>query len=199
DFPIAALATQGLPALAAWMVGIVTTTPARRDWLGHLALLVGATPPALGAETIAFDLGGLAQLTLGLAVETGPTGHTLLTPQLGLALGNAQARVEARADLFRVDLATGAAFALPRLGIWAASGNAAQPVLDVAGPPAVQARTLRVGFALNGQRRLTFVLAADQVQIGAHTYPVLDLTSPDAVMDAVGSTVAELADQIFAG
>jgi large repetitive protein len=199
DFPIAALATQGLPALSAWMVGIVSGSASRRDWLGHLAGLLGATPPAPGASAIAFDLGGLADLTLGLAVETGPTGHTLLTPQLGLELGNAQARIEARADLFRIDLATGAAIALPRLGVWAAAGTAAQPVLNVPGPPPVQVRTLRVGFALDAQRRMNFVLAADQVQIGTHGYPVLDLTSPDAVMDAVGSTVAQLADQIFAG
>ena len=62
-----------------------------------------------------------------------------------------------------------------------------------------RADTLRVGFALDAARRLTFVLAADGVMLGAHHYPTLDLTSPDAVMDAVGNTVSDVAAQLLAG
>src|SRR5262249_36385790 len=79
------------------------------------------------------------------------------------------------------------------------AGTAAHRVLDIVGPPVVRADTLRVGFALDAQRRLVFVLAADGVVLGAHTYATLDLTSPDAVMDAVGNTVSDVANQLLAG
>jgi large repetitive protein len=64
-------------------------------------------------------------------------------------------------------------------------------------PTVARADTLRVGFALDSARRLTFVLAADGVLLGTHAYPTLDLTSPDAVMDAVGNTVADVATQLL--
>ena len=101
-----------------------------------------------------------------------------------------RARVEARADLFDVDLVTGAARALPQFGVWAAAGHRRHRACSTSpARPVARADTLRIGFALDAQRRLTFVLAADNVVLGAHTYPTLDLTSPDAVMDAVGNTV----------
>ena len=62
-----------------------------------------------------------------------------------------------------------------------------------------RADTLRIGFALDSERRLNFVLAADGVTLGAHDYATLDLTSPDAVMDAVGNTVGDIANQLLAG
>jgi hypothetical protein len=61
----------------------------------------------------------------------------------------------------------------------------------------VRADTLRLGFALDAERRLVFVLAADQVRLGNHDYAVLDLTSPDALMDAAGNTVAQVADTLL--
>ena len=140
---------------------------------------------------------------------TGPTGHMpsavrskgnpRLTPSLGLELGGGDARVEARADLFRIDLVTGAALALPSLGLWAAAGRAGSPILDITNPAPAHADTLRIGFALDAQRRLNFVLAADTVTLGAHSYATLDLTSPDAVMDALGNTVGDIANLLLAG
>ncbi len=62
-----------------------------------------------------------------------------------------------------------------------------------------RADTLRIGFALDSARRLTFVLAADGVTLGSHEYATLDLTSPDAVMDAAGNTVGDIANQLLAG
>ncbi len=69
---------------------------------------------------------------------------------------------------------------------------------NVTNPTVARAETLRLGFALDVQRRLTFVLAADGVTLGTHTYPTLDLTSPDALMDAVGNTVGDVANQLLA-
>ncbi len=198
DFPIARLPVQGLQAIAVWLHGVFTTSDSRNDWIGHLADLLGGSP---AGDDVAFDLGGSAQLAFGLRVDSGPTGNARLTPTLGVELGNDDARVEARADLFRIDLVTGTALALPALGVWAAAGSAvaAHRVLDVAAPTVARADTLRVGFALDGQRRLTFVLAADGVRLGTHDYATLDLTSPGAVMDAVGNTVGDVLMQLLNG
>ena len=196
DFPIVQLTSQGPTALADWVHGVLTTPAERTQWIGYLATLLGA---AAAGDTITFALGGTVRVSVGLGVDTGPSGHARLTPRLGVELGDDAARVAARADLFTVDLVDGSARALPQFGVWAASGTAAHRVLDVAGPPIVRADTLRVGFALDAQRRLTFALAADNVVLGAHTYPTLDLTSPDAVMDAVGNTVSDVANQLLAG
>ncbi len=199
DFPIAALPSQGPAALAAWVHGILGSATARGDWLGYVAQLIGGS---VAGDEVHFPLAGGVQLNLRLGVSSAPNGHTLLTPRLGLELGNATARVQAAAELLRIDLATGAAIALPSFGLWAASGTASQPVLNAAAAPplpAAHADTLRVGFAMDEQRRPLLVLAADNVQLGDHHYAVLDLTSPDAVMDAAGSTVAGLANQLLAG
>ncbi|MGE5100244.1 MAG: DUF6603 domain-containing protein [Deltaproteobacteria bacterium] len=149
-------------------------------------------------DAVSFALGS-ATLTITLKVDTGPTGNARLSPALGVTLGGTTARVEAQADLFQIDLVTGSAVALPRFGMWAAAGKpgVGNRVLDVAGPPAAQADTLRLGFALDAARKLNFVLAADGVVLGSHTYPTLDLTSPDAVMDAVGNTVSDVANQLL--
>jgi hypothetical protein len=195
DFPIAELAAQGPIALAHWVRGIFTNVPSRTDWLAHLASLLGAAP---GSDRVSFTLGSAA-IVLGLKLDTGPSGNPRLTPTLGVELGNATARVQAAAELFRVDLVSGAAVALPSLGVWAAAGNAANRVLDQTAPSVARADTLRVGFGLDPQRKLVFVLAADGVQLGSHSYPMLDLTSPDAVMDAVGNTVGDIANQLLAG
>ena len=195
DFPITALATQGVQAIAAWVRGILETQASRNDWLGHFAALLGGA--RVGGE-VQFSLGA-AQLALSLGVDQGPSGHTQLTPRLGFQLGNNAARVQAAVDLLRIDLVTGEALALPSLGVWAAAGDAGNPVLNVAVPPAAQADTLRVGFALDPQRRLVFVLAADNVQIGGRSYATLDLTSPDAMMDAAGAAVGEIASQLLNG
>ena len=196
DFPITALPAQGLGAIAAWLHALITTPSSRSDWMGYLADLLGGTPSGAG---VSFNLGGSAELAIELRVDTGPTGNDRLTPSLGLKLGNDAARVEARADLFQIDLVTGSAVALPQFGIWAASGSpgVGKRVLDTALPTVARADTLRVGFALDSERRLTFVLAADGVVLGLHDYPSLDLTSPGAVMDAVGNTVSDVATQLL--
>jgi len=133
DFPITQLPTQGVHALASWIHGIITTTASRTDWIGYLASLLGG---AAAGDAVSFDLGGTADLTIGLRVDTGPTGNARLTPTFGVELSAADTRVEARADLFQVDLVTGATNALPQLGLWAAAGRpgAGHRVLDITNP-----------------------------------------------------------------
>ena len=195
DFPVTELQSSGATAIAAWVRAIMTTTAARQDWLGHLATLLGGTR---SGDRVTFELGA-AELAVGVRVDTGPTGNPRLTPTLTVDLGTDDARVEIRADVFDVDLITGAARAFPALGLWAAAGRGVpgHRVIDVTNPAVVRADTLRLGFALDAERRLVFVLAADQVRLGARDYAMLDLTSPDALMDAAGNTVAQVADELL--
>ncbi|HMI72395.1 MAG TPA: hypothetical protein VK510_20515, partial [Solirubrobacteraceae bacterium] len=196
DFPIADLRTRGPIAIADWVRGILSNAASRNDWLTHHASLLQGSRVG---DAVQFSLGGSATLRLALAVDTGPSGHAQLTPTLSLQLGDVTARVEARAELLRIDLVTGAAVALPSFGVWAAAGDAGSRVLDVAAPTVARTDTLRIGFGIDAARRLNVVLAADNVKLGAHTYPTLDLTSPDAVMDAAGNTVADVANQLLSG
>ncbi len=195
DFPITELPTRGVIAIAGWVRGLLAQTGSRNDWLAHLAAVIGGSRVG---DTVEFDLGD-ATLTLGLRVDNGPSGNPRLTPTLGIELGNDDARVEARAELCRIDLVTGAAFALPSLGLWAAAGRVGSPILDITDPMPAHADTLRIGFALDSARRLNFVLAADGVTLGEHSYATLDLTSPDAVMDVADNTVGDIANLLLAG
>ncbi|MGE4052638.1 MAG: hypothetical protein AB7F38_16320, partial [Piscinibacter sp.] len=196
DFPITTLPSRGVLALADWVRGILTTDASRHDWLDHLAALLGG---ARAGDAVNFGLGGAAVLTLSLRVDSGPSGNPRLTPSLAIELGNDDARVEARADVFRIDLVSGEAFALPSLGVWAAAGRSGNRILDVATPVVARADTLRLGFGLDAQRRLNFVLAADGVRLGTRDFATLDLTSPDAVMDAAGAAVEDIANDLLAG
>jgi hypothetical protein len=196
DFPITTLPTRGALALADWVRGILTAEDSRRDWLEHLAALLGGRRDA---DAVIFGLGGAAVFSLSLRIESGPSGNPRLTPSLAIELGNDDARVEARADVFRIDLVSGEAFALPSLGMWAAAGRSGARVLDLSSPTVARANTLRLGFGLDGERRLTFILAADGVRLGSRDFTTLDLTSPNAVMDAAGSTVEAIAEELLDG
>ncbi|MFL5937814.1 MAG: DUF6603 domain-containing protein [Gaiellaceae bacterium] len=198
DFPIEQLASQGVHALGIWVEGILASTPARQAWLDHIAALVLGTRDG---DEVTLALGAVnAALRIGLRTDIGPTGHVRLTPTLAVDVGVGSPRVQARADLFRIDLGTGAAVALPALGLWTSVGRhdgVGARVLDVAAPTVARADRLRLGFALDPSRSLTFVLAADAVRLGTHDYVTLDLTSPDAVMDAVGNAVDDVANELL--
>lgn len=196
DFPITQLPTQGAHAIAAWLRGVLTATASRNDWVGYLATLLDGTAQD---DSVTFDLDPNTTLRLRVRVDTGPTGNARLTPMLSVELGT-DPRVESLADLFQIDLVTGAAIALPQFGAWAAAGSpgAGNRVLDITSPAVARADILRVGFGLDVERRLTFVLAADNVMLGSHTYSVLDLTSPDALMDAAANSVDDIAEQLLA-
>ena len=85
--------------------------------------------------------------------------------------------------------------------MWAAAGGRARATACSTSPQPDRRRApKRCASASPSTPRgkLTFVLAADGVLLGTHGYPTLDLTSPDAVMDAVGNTVADIANQLLA-
>ena len=51
--------------------------------------------------------------------------------------------------------------------------------------------------ALDEQHRPTFVVAADKVTIGSHEHDTLDLSTPDAVADAGGVVLGDIADEVL--
>jgi len=199
DFPVEQLAYEGVGALGVWLEEIVATTAGRQEWLDHLATLLGGT--RVGDE-VALTLGALgALLRLGLRAEPGPAGHVVLTATLAVDIGAGDQRVQVRADAVRIDLGAGEAVALPTAGVWASIGRhngVGAPVLDVVAPTVARADTLRLGFGVDADRRLTLVLAADGVLLGTREYATLDLTTPDAVMDAVGNAVEDVAADLLA-
>ncbi|HEY1366381.1 MAG TPA: hypothetical protein VGF23_04685, partial [Gaiellaceae bacterium] len=198
DFPIEELAAHGLDALSAWVESVLGATAPRQAWLEHLADLIGANRD--GDDVVATIGATGAAVRIGLRAQPGPSGHVQVTTTLGVDVGLGSPRVQARAELVRIDLGSGAAMALPSLGLWASIGihdGSGTPVLDVHAPTVAHADTLRIGFGLDANRRLSFVLAADGVQLGTHAYPTLDLTSPDAVMDAAGNAVEDVANQLL--
>ena len=61
----------------------------------------------------------------------------------------------------------------------------------------MRVETLRAGVALDEQHRPTIVVAADKVTIGSHEHDTLDLSSPDAVADAGGVVLGDVADEVL--
>ncbi len=196
DFPVRELATQGPRALAQWLQSVVTSPPARTDWWTHLATLLGVAPMA---DSVAFDLGS-ARLQFSLGVLTDAAGHMQLTPTVAVALGDADRRVQLQAQLLRANLGTGECTALPDLSLHALLGRDADGhrALQVAQPTPTRVNTLRLGLAMDAQRKPTLVLAADGVQVGAVRHDSLDLSSPGALMDALNSTVGQALDGLLA-
>jgi large repetitive protein len=193
-FPIQAVAQSGVQALASWFESIVNDPGARAAWLTALADLAGAGANVAG-DVVHVPVGG-ADLELSIAVAPGPGGHPRVTPRLAATVAvNADVRVQAAVDLVTLDLGTGSATALPRLEVSAVAGHVSGGPALLTGDPACGA--VRVGFGLDSARRPVFVLAADSVDIGTAHYDTLDLTSPDALADAVGSAVEVVLDHIL--
>ena len=196
--PFADFATKGVAALATWLEQVLSVPASRSAWVGQLAALIGG---AVQGDHVSFSIGP-AKLTIGVGVTTGSDGHTRLTPSIGIALPvNADVVVRADADLCTIDLGTGAASALPSLALQLWLGHrpdGGAVLLDEPGPPVVRVETVRAGFAIGAAHKPTFVLAADKVTIGSHTHDTLDLSTPDAIADAGGVVLGDVADEILA-
>ena len=203
--PVDQLLSRGLPALTDWLDEVLGDPGDLATWLGVIADLLpaGATVTGNAVEVTI----GIATCRFRLRTEPGPSGHLRVVPSVDVEVGDPGAVVQLTADLLRTDLGTGATTALPRLGLWAhlgrSDGGTEDLALDLpaAAPaiPNVRVEAVRVGVALDDQRRPVFVLAADRVTIGDHDYPTLDLTSTDALMDAVGAAVDQVVGDLLDG
>ena len=155
-----------------WRPGWTASSRRRRAaqaWLGHLADLLGGTRDRRRGRVR--PRRRRRADARRCASTPAPSGNTRLTPTLGVELGNDDARVEARADLCTIDLVTGAATALPALGVWAAAGAPGRQPRPRRHRTRSSPAPTRCASASPSTppRRLTFVLAADDVRARRHT------------------------------
>ncbi|RLU03042.1 MAG: hypothetical protein D9N11_06105, partial [Ketobacter sp.] len=185
-FPLEALITQGVPALIQWLESIFTVTAARNAWLGQFGdLLGGSVNSSRGA--IEFS-SGLITGAIGLRVADFTGGGVQITPWVEAALRpQTGAEVRITADLLTTNTATGDISALPSLEAGAVFGRDAGLASDLlAGDPGLGSIHLGIKL-LSGQP--AFMLTAHDVTLGGASHAVLDLSSPDAVLDAAGSLI----------
>ncbi len=190
SLPLADLPTLGVSALVAWAESVLADDAARDAWLAQLALLVGGTAvPARDAVTL--DLDPL-ELTIGIRVEAGPGGHPVLVPWVELALATRSgAAARAVADLFRVDTRDGTCLAFPDVRLEGVFGSEAGGTALVTGTdPHVGGLRIGVGLAPGATPAVpVFRLTLHDVRLGQQ-HDVLDLSTPEAALDAGGSVVA---------
>ncbi len=199
--PLADLARDGLPALARWLGGVLSSA-ARSTWLGELSTLLTGVPTNSDGQRVALSIG---PLQLSLAVPTAPGANGLVRVEPTLALtwpAQAGVHLQAQAVLCRVDLGNGQATALPSLALQlllgqAAGGSTLVNLAATATTPALSIATVRAGFGLDATRRPLLVLAADNVNIAGHPHATLDLSTPDAIAQVGATVFSDVADQVF--
>jgi len=188
--PIADLPAQGLRALVDWIEAILNDDTALDVWLGELGRLVGGTTVP-DRNAVELDIGA-AHLFLGLRVTPGAGGHPVLVPWVELSWSPTDgAELAATVDILRADTATGHVQAVPGLRAQAVFGaEAHNGSALLTGTPGVG--TLRTGLALDEDQRPSFVLTMHDVDMpGGRHHDLLDLSSPDAALDAAGSVVSD--------
>ncbi len=193
--PAGELAEQGGRRLAAWLHATLAAPESRREWLAALAELLGGELPA-GEEELRLSVGA-AEVRGGIEVSTDAGGQPLLVPRLALQVAEGEARAVLRADLLALSPASGAARALPALSAYAQLGGdeGGKPLLD--GDPGVG--SLRAGIEIDAQRQAAILLAAERVTVAGASFATLDLTSPEAVVEAAGSSLGTVAAGLLEG
>ena len=205
DFPIDALLHTGPTALADWLARALGEAAARAAWLDGLATLVGGSVIGTGADAAVQVELNPGRLLFGLRVVPGAAGRPRVTPTLSFEVdGAAGITLALDVDPVTLDLGSGAAAALPLLRLSARLGGAGDqalltPPIALPGGLAVGLDELDVGFAVDASRRPVLVLQAVQAKVGAATFPILDLTSPDALAAAAGAAVAAAAASLLTG
>jgi len=183
--PLEDIVQRGLPALVDWLEGILETETHLAAWLAELAALTGGTPDAdRNAVTLTV---GACTVTVGLVVAAGTGGHPTLTPWVELGLGTRSgAEARAHVDLFVADTGTGGATAIPALraeAVFGADAGGTRLLPGGAGQPRLG--SVHVGLRLDEARRPAFVLTLHDVDLPGQPHrDVLDLSSPDAALDA---------------
>ena len=185
-FPLESLITNGVSALTGWIESILSSAPARNAWLGQWAALLGGTVSS-GRSAIEFSDGSLAG-AVGLRVASSAAGGLIITPWLeGSLRPQAGAEVKAQVDLLTLATLDGSIKAVPNLSLLAVFGQAAgmgSPLL--AGDPAIG--SIKTGITLAAGKP-AFALTAHNVTLGGTNHELLDLSSPDAALDAAESLV----------
>ncbi len=202
DFPIADLLARGPVALADWFAAALTG-PARQDWVSGLATLLGGNVIAPGTADAAVEVNiAGAPLRIELRLTPGASSRPIVTARLSTGVaGGPGARLAFTADVVSIDLGTGAPVALPRLAI---TGRLDPPgparlLPPVVGPAGLQVAVsaLEVGFALDANRRPVLVVNAEDADVGATHYNVLDLSTPEALAAVAGQAIADAASAVL--
>jgi hypothetical protein len=202
ELPVADVIAQGPTALAAWWAECLTGA-AREPWLGHLAALLGASVVGSGdAATVRVPVGGGVTVVLDVATAPGTAGLPVVTPRLSVEVaGAAGASLALTVEPVSIDLATGAAVAVPSLTALARVGSGgAGPLLGpVTGPSGLEITvgSFEGGFALDADRRPLLVLAALNAVVGSTPYPRLDLTDGDALAGAAAQALVDAAASLL--
>lgn len=185
-FPLESLIANGVSALTGWIESILASTSARTAWLGQWATLLGGTVNS-ARSAIEFSDGALAG-AIGLRVASSAAGGLIITPWLeGSLRPQTGAEVKAQADLLTLKTLDGSIKAVPNLSLLAVFGQAAglgTPLL--AGDPGIG--SIKAGIVL-ADGKPAFALTAHNVTLGGTSHELLDLSSPDAALDAAESLV----------
>ncbi len=193
--PISDIATTGLRALAIWFNLVMDQASLRAAWFNELADLLGGGAAA-SPDGVSFLLGA-ARVVIGVRVTTGTAGASVIAPTLGVSIANGSIRGEGEAELARIDIGSGATVALPYLSVLAHVGHTSSggtPIL--VGDPSVEA--VRIGITLNAERKPILVLAADGVFINGRDHGTLDLSTPDAAAEGLGTALNVIVDDLLA-
>jgi hypothetical protein len=195
--PVAELAGQGVAALRDWFVQLLGSDPARAAWLHAIGQLFGVDSSA--ADHVDLPIGtGPVRARLTLATATGASGHLILTPRLGLVIATPIAAdeielgVEANADLFTLDVATGAFTAVPSAEVVVtATGTGTDAAAKLVHTPVADIGTLRLGLEILAGTPRALINLLD-VDVQGHHFDLLDLSTPDAAAAAAGDLAAGL-------
>jgi len=185
-FPLEQLIVTGIPAITGWIESILVNSASRNAWLGQWAALLGGTINS-GRSAIEFSDGALRG-AVGLAVTSSSGGGLVITPWLEGALRpRTGAEVSAHVDLLTLETLTSSVTALPDLSLSAVFGQqAGLGTRLLAGDPGLG--SIRAGLVLSGGRP-AFSLTAHDVVLAGVSHQILDLSSPEAAMDAAASVV----------
>ena len=202
---VADVFVRGGAAWADWFQRVLTTPANLSAWLGRLATLIGhgavVHAPLPTEHRVAWTVGPVAaeavvrrmtSATGALVVELGVAAHA----DNALAVPGA---LEVESTLCRVTFDhIPSAQAMPHLSLQGRVGrrDASGPLLLDTGEPATVG-AFRIGLAVTDLRTPRFVLAAHDVTIGSHSYPVLDLTNTQTLADVGTNAVKDLADAVL--
>ena len=197
--PLDDLLARGLQAIATWAREVAADETAVRTWWTELSgLLNGGAVDGTGTDgdPLGFTVAGggvTGRVLLRIGTDAAATG-TVLRPALSLSLdaptgSPVDGALVVEADLASITLgaATGAV-ALPNLTAALHFGSGTTLLVDTTMPATgapLQIRTARAGVTLTARRELAPLLELHDVTAGDATRPLLDLTSADAIVDAV--------------
>jgi large repetitive protein len=217
--PLADVFSEGTTAMVGWLRQVTADTTVVRAWLGHLAGLLELDPvtAVTGEGTAeapyAVTLGvGAAAVAFTLTVTTAAdSGDPVLRPGLRATMpapSGVPGKAEAAVELAEITVGASisgrplpSARLIAHLGPELPLAPGTDPLVETTAPDGspVRIEALEAGIALDAGGRPVLVLAARGVTVGTHpTYPVVDLTMPDAVLEVAQGALDEVVNRLLA-